>query len=48
MPASASLAVERVGGDAQVVGDGELGQQAPALGHDGDAGLADLSPVGAW
>ena len=37
---------ERVGGDAEVLLDGEPGQQAPALGHDRDAGAADeLGPL---
>ena len=40
-PASASSRAQRVGRDAQVVLDGQLRQQAPALGHDRDAGRAD-------
>ena len=42
MPLSASSLVERVRGDAQVVGHRQLGQQPSAFGHDGDAGRADL------
>ena len=41
MPLSASLVAERVGGDAQVVGHGQLGQQAAALGHHRHAGAPD-------
>ena len=47
MPTSASPADEVVGGDLEVVFDGEVGQQPAALGHDGDTGAADLVGLGA-
>ena len=42
MPALRLARVERVRRDAQVLLDGEPGQQPPALGHDRDAGAADV------